>query len=170
MHRLLRKKCSETEEGCFADLEKLEKEETAAEAAAQAESNERAEQRKDDRKKMKCDVCQTVATVLDKRIREELPDNKQIETGFRLLPDGTRRVDTMLKVQTELYFAEMISEACSDELCKSIPNIMRRGNCGKEPKRYKQAVSVRFLRSPAWSIVPPLHSTAVSLTGCELAV
>lgn len=143
VNRLLRKKCSETEEGCFADLERMEKEEAAAEAAAQAESNERAEHRKEERKKMQCDICQTVATVLDKRIREELPENKQVETGFRLLPDGTRRVETMLKVQTELYFAEMISEVCGSELCRSIPNLMRRGNCGKEPKRYKQAVSVR---------------------------
>ena len=77
----------------------MEKEEAAAEAAAQAESTERAEHRKEYRKKMQCDICQTVATVLDKRIREELPENKQIETGFRLLPDGTRRVETMLKVQ-----------------------------------------------------------------------
>lgn len=151
----MRKKCSETEEGCFPDLEKLEKEEEAAEAAAQAESNERAEQRKDDRKKMKCDICQTVVTVLDKRVRDELPDNKQIETGFRLLPDGTRRVDTMLEVQSELYFADMISDVCGGELCKSIPNIMRRGNCGKEPKRYKQAVSVNCLLGPS-SCRPPL--------------
>lgn len=151
----MRKKCSETEEGCFPDLEKLEKEEAAAEAAAQAESNERAEQRKDDRKKMKCDICQTVVTVLDKRVRDELPDNKQIETGFRLLPDGTRRVDTMLEVQSELYFADMISDVCGGELCKSIPNIMRRGNCGKEPKRYKQAVSVNCLLGPS-SCRPPL--------------
>ena len=76
VNRLLRKKCSETEEGCFADIERMEKEEEEAEAEAQAASTERAEQRKADRKKMKCDVCQTVATVLDRRICDELPENK----------------------------------------------------------------------------------------------
>lgn len=141
MCRLLRKKCSQTEEGCFPDLERMEKEDEEAAQAAQAESNERAGQRKADRKKMKCDVCQTVATVLDERIREELPLNEQVETGFRLLPDGTRRVDRMLKVQTELYFAEMISGVCSDNFCSSIPNLVRRDNCVEERKRYTQAVS-----------------------------
>ena len=140
---LLRKQCTATLEGCTPELAALEKEEAAAEAAdAEAAATFKAE-RKGERKKISCDVCEFVATVIDGRIRKELPDQKTIETGFRLLPDGTRRVDTMLEVESELYFTQMLSGVCAgDNLCGSIPNFMRRGNCGKEPKRYEQSCEI----------------------------
>ena len=129
----------------------MEKEEEAAaeEAAAAAKANQKelGESRKGERKKIQCDVCEFVTTVIDQRIRKELPDNKQIETGFRLLPDGTRRVDTMLEVQSELYFAQMLSGVCAGEnLCGAIPNLSRRRNCDNEPKRYEQAVRLTEAR------------------------
>jgi hypothetical protein len=68
---------------------------------------------KERRNAIECEVCNFVVEELDQSVRNALPDAKTIEVGFRLLPDGTRRVDTMPEPQTELFFQDLIADVCS---------------------------------------------------------
>jgi len=139
----LRKKCQTTlpdgrvsSEGCLVGLRKMQLEEAAAEAAQSAEADALVAARKGEKKQIRCDVCQFVTTLIDARIRKELPEGNQIETGFRLLPDGTRRVETIPEVQSELYFSKMLESVCNGDICAHMVDLPRREVCAENKERF----------------------------------
>ena len=67
---------------------------------------------KERRNAIECEVCNFVVEALDQSVRDALPNAKNIEVGFRLLPDGTRRVDTMPEPQTELFMSALVDDVC----------------------------------------------------------
>ena len=76
---------------------------------------------KANRQKIMCEVCNLVIEDLDTTMRQVLPGAKEIETGFRLRPDGTRDIKYILEPRTEEFFVGMLRDVCRDQKSKNAP-------------------------------------------------